>query len=144
MKMIDTEKLALFHDQLKKIASQCEENWYLVKRILNEMEMDDLYENSNVNLELTQALEKLEKMMDVFEGMKQMTATLSSDYQCMINRHHETLLQMSDYANGFQSTHQVLMDNTQRERAKVTYTSTAPIQQSLEATYGLMEVVEDE
>ena len=58
MDIIDTEKLALFHQQLSKIASDYEENWYLVKRIINEMEMDYEFENPFVIQELYEAQTK--------------------------------------------------------------------------------------
>ena len=44
MNKIDVDKLTLFYDKLTKLTSDCEENWYLVKRIMSEMYPDGLPE----------------------------------------------------------------------------------------------------
>ena len=144
MNKIDTEKLALFHQELRKLASDSEENWYLAKRILSEMELEDLYENPMVDDQLLQALQKLERIMDVLLGMKQITSTLASDYETLILRHQQQLSQMGDYVGGLRQVYTVVSDENQTQRAPTTYSYTAPVVHALDEQYAIVEVVKDE
>lgn len=144
MEKIDTEKLRLFHHQLSALNSDCEENWYLIKRILSEMDMDEYFDSPQVFQELHDALEKLELMMEVFSSMKNITSTLANDYEAMMTRHQTSLNNMIEYAQGFKSSYRVLSDERQAKRVDVAYTNTAPITASIYKAIGKVEVVEDE
>ena len=144
MDIIDTEKLALFHQQLSKIASDYEENWYLVKRIINEMEMDYEFENPFVIQELYEAQTKLERMMDVLNSLKNITSSLSQDYEDMIKRHQSTIEQMADYGQGLKAISGGLMKETHAQIVSVAYSYTAPVHLSIQKQFGQIEVQKDE
>lgn len=144
MDIIDTEKLALFHQQLSKIASDYEENWYLVKRIINEMEMDYEFENPFVIQELYEAQTKLERMMDVLNSLKNITSSLSQDYEDMIKRHQSTIEQMADYGQGLKAISGGLMKETHAQIVPVAYSYTAPVHLSIQKQFGQIEVQKDE
>lgn len=144
MEIIDTEKLTLFNDRLKKLSNNCEENWYLLKRTLTEIEIDEVYENEAVMQELREALSKLEEMMQVFQSLDQITASLATDYEAMANRHIVRLSQMSEYVSGLKATFETLNTEKMSQVVPVSFSYTAPIQSSLRKQYGQIEVVQDE
>ena len=61
MNKIDVDKLTLFYDKLTKLTSDCEENWYLVKRIMSEMEMEEEFHNPQVYQELYDSIQNQQK-----------------------------------------------------------------------------------
>ena len=144
MNKIDTDKLALFHERLTKITNDCEENWYLVKRILYEMDIDEYFNNPNVMQELQEALVKLEMMMDLLGSLKQITSHLVQDYEEILIRHQKTLVQMGEYASSLNAATQSLFAKSKAWHIPVNYTNVAPISQSLQKSFGKLEVIQDE
>ena len=144
MEIVDTEKLTLFNDRLKKLSDSCEENWYLLKRTLTEIEIDEVYDNEAMIQELREALTKLEEMMQIFQSLNQLTASLASDYETMANRHMGRISQMSEYISGLKATFEALNTEKMSQVVPVSFSYTAPIQDALRKQYGQIEVEQDE
>ncbi len=144
MMKIDSEVLEQFNTKLSSLVSDIEETWYLVKYLLNEMDIEVLYHNYNVDTELRSAYRKLEEQLERFEKMKLLTSTLPYDYEEMMNRHKEELNLMGEYAGGLNHTYLSLSNINHRQRVDTTYTNTAPIKYILEELYDIEGVRIDE
>ncbi len=140
MNEIDIEQFHLFIQQMKKIKDENEENWYLIKRVLNEMAMDDLYENVRVDQELTQALTKLEHLMESFETLFSLDKWLIEEYESALSKDSQTLERMKDYAKALKSNISSLCDEVKTIPSDLVHTNTAAIQDVLKQQYGEWEV----
>lgn len=141
---IDSEVLEQFNNLLSSLTSDIEETWYLVKYLLNEMDIEVLYHNYNVDQELRSAYRKLEELLERFEKMKLLTKNLPYDYEEMMNRHKDEFNLMGEYAGGLNHTYLSLSNIIHKQRAHTTYTNTAPIKYILEELYDIEGVRKDE
>lgn len=144
MNKIDVDKLTLFYDKLTKLTSDCEENWYLVKRIMSEMEMEEEFHNPQVYQELYDSIQKLEIMLETFQGLKQITKMMIDEYETTITRHKEHLALLSEYANSLKANYRVLSNENQPTIVPVSYTNTGAIQSIMRQMMGNLEVIKDE
>ena len=143
MDKIDTTKLREFDEHVTKLSSDYEETWYLVKRIIAEMEEDIDFDNPQVFQELHDALNKLETMMEMLQSIKHMMHPQADEYDKTIQRHLSSLQHMAEYASGFKANFAVIKKEDVR-RVPVDYTNTGAIKASLERKMGGLEVLKDE
>ena len=141
---IDTDVLEQFNNQLNALVNDVEETWYLIKYLLNEMDIEVLYNNYDVDTELRSAYRKLEDLVERFDKMKQITKSLPYDYEDMIKTHHDEMSMMGEYALGLKHTFLSLSDIHHKERADMLHTNTSSIKYILETLYDIEGVDKDE
>ena len=140
MDTIDTEKLSELNERLTKLSSNYEETWYLLKRIMNEIEWDLDFDMPQVYQEMTEALQKLETIMDILNSLKNILKTRPDKYEELMKRHLNDIQKLSEYASGFQANFNVLQKET-RLRPNTSYTNTGAIKKGLERKMGGLEVL---
>lgn len=144
MEKIDTEKLREFNEKLTKLSSNYEETWYLLKRIMNEMESDLDFDMPEVYQEMQEAYQKLEKIMEFLNSLKYLMKAEPDHYEIMMERHIDAIAKLSEYASGYKANFDVLQKETRLRPARVTYTNTGAIKASLERKMGGLEVLKNE
>ena len=149
MIQVDTEQLEILGQQLKNVAANCDDSWYLQRCILNEMDMDaELMTTmcaSNIWEHMNEAVESSELLNETMMGLASVLKDVPEMYESIGKAYITKVQQITEYMSGLNDIYNSLIITEHKDwipEIKGEYL--APVRQILKKQYQFSGVVEDE
>jgi len=145
----DTEQLEILTGQIKKLAEDCEECWYLLRSTLNEMDNDsEFLETSRAATiwsHMDEAIVHGEQLKEILLEMARVLSGVPGKYEEIGKYYVRRMEQMTEYMSGLKASYAYYFQEERRQTISELHgANLAPVHKLLREKYKVKGVMEHE
>jgi len=149
MLRVEVEKLEDLSLMLKKLSSDSEESWYLLKSLAAEMDREADFMEYRYGQEawehITEAASYMERLKDTFSDLSILLRTVPEQYREWNHTYSKRMEQIGEYITGWKAAGDSLLEDNRRQPAGALLKGElSSIHQMLKKEYHFKEVRKDD
>lgn len=126
MPVIDMNQLENLILSIKRMASDCEESWYLLKSISGEMESEpefmSFFEGNKAWEHINAGIEPMERFKDILYDLSLVLTPILSQYEEWNERYSRRMEQIGEYLAGLGASSEHVLSKEYRQKAEMAFT----------------------